>query len=827
MKKDRRYFIKNSAIAGLGLTGLALAGCDIFAPRKANIHQSPTGQIYPEVDMKLKPGQLELRPSFETCSYYFNPGNTGVKNYVVEFRKLGDSLWRRAFEPISDHPAGIWKGSIFGLQENSRCQLRVLSADKVIAGDEFSTWSSDPPVAKLIDLSKLDKQNNRGIVISEKGNAEGWIKYTAPPGWTLKLEYDEADPQPAAVNFNHARYIILENVTIAGGYRYAINVNESEAIRIINCDISGWGRLGRQQFERKDATGQYIDHKGEVINYDAGISIYKSAQTVVERCYIHDPRNRANSWMFSHPTGPCAVHANYTRGGTVLRWNDMIGSDEHRWNDVVESEDNDSPIGGFYRDSDINGNYMAFGNDDGIELEGGGMNVRFYRNKIEGTLCGVSTGACILGPQYIIGNVITNLNDEGGLALDFIKNIISDPQGGKRYVINNTMYGYDGSPYGKYGNPLPNARLGFMRNNIFLCKDSVITKDWLKLDDFDNDLFWAENDSVSSREVLDGFKRIGQEEHGIIGDPLLAAPDRGDYRLTNESPVRDKAVGVENIINAHEDMGAFYNGFEELPFRPLELIAQPRQLTFSEPKENFMEVLLSLPSSAKTPARFRVFQNKVFNWFTVFPSSGEISPGEIIKLKVTVDSDLLVGRPLFRGAFLVRTPEGLSRPVSIYAKGLYKEIFRPEEAKQTIYLDPAAMPEMKQWVRTTNDPSVAGGRYVTLNGDLKGSQVNAEIRIIKTGIYFLLARVGIENKLDERNFVFMIGDKNKQVSFNPKYHWTRPGKTFKVIFLDTLGELTEGKYKLQFGSKDSINLNELVITDNPAVFFIQHAHGSR
>ena len=156
------------------------------------------------------------------------------------------------------------------------------------------------------------------------------------------------------------------------------------------------------------------------------------------------------------------------------------------------------------------------------------------------------------------------------------------------------------------------------------------------------------------------------------------------------------------LSDAHEDMGAFYNGFEELPFRPLELTAQPRQLKFSEPKEKAgMEVVLSLPASAKKSARFQVFQNKVFNWFTVFPSSGEIHPGEIMRLKVTVDNGLLVGRPLFRGAFLVRTPEGLSRPVSVYAKGLFKEIFRPEEAKQTVYLDPASLPEMKQWVRTT------------------------------------------------------------------------------------------------------------------------------
>jgi hypothetical protein len=414
-----------------------------------------------------------------------------------------------------------------------------------------------------------------------------------------------------------------------------------------------------------------------------------------------------------------------------------------------------------------------------------------------------------------------------GQALDFIKNIISDPQGGKRYVINNTMYGYDGAAYGKYGNPLPNSQLGFMRNNIFLCKDSVITNEWLTLDDFDNDLFWSENDSLSSKKVLEGFKKVGQEKNGIIADPELAAPDKGDYRLGNESPVRDKSVGVENIINAHEDMGAFYNGFEELPFRPLELIAQPRQLNFSESQEkSTMEVVLTLPSSAKEVVRFRIFQNKVFNWFTVSPSSGEMNPGEIMKLKVAVDNGLLVGRPLFRGAFLVRTPEGFSRPVTVYANGLFKEIFRPEETKQTVYVDPASLPEMKQWVITTNDPSVEGGKYVTLGAAVKSGEVNAEISIPKTGKYFLLARVGIENKLSERNFVFVIGDKYKEISFNPKYHWTRPVKTFKVIFLDSLGELKEGKYKLRFGSKDDINLNELIITDNPEVFFIQHAQRS-
>ena len=126
---------------------------------------------------------------------------------------------------------------------------------------------------------------------------------------------------------------------------------------------------------------------------------------------------------------------------------------------------------------------------------------------------------------------------------------------------------------------------------------------------------------------------------------------------------------------------------------------------------------------------------------------------------------------------------------------------------------------------TTNEPSVAGGKYVAFDTDVKTGEVNTEINITKTCKYFLLARAGIKNGLYERNCFYVLGDKHKEMSINPRYHWTRPEKTFKVIFLDVLGELTEGKYRLRFGSKNDINLNELIITDNPAVFFIQHAHG--
>lgn len=783
------------------------------------------------IDLLLQPGELEISPSFEACSYYFNPKGVHEKEYVVEFRKKGSQQWQPTFKTVSDLPAGVWKGSIFGLEEDTDWQLRVRScqdSNHIIFQEEFRTWSRNPPIARVVDLSKFNEKRGEGIVISDVGKPDGWIKYTAPPGWVLKREYKDNDPHSAAVSFNKAEYVILENVTIEGGYNHGIVVDESKYVRIINCDISGWGRRGVQVFTNIDPSGRksigkYLDSKGKIVNGDAGVYIKHSLGTVVERCYIHDPRIRANSWMFSHPTGPCAVFVNNTQGGNVIRYNDMIGSDEHRWNDVIQSYNNGSAEGGFYRDSDIYGNFLAFGNDDGVELEGGGMNIRFYRNKIEGTLCGVSTGACILGPQFVFGNLLTNLGDESGLSLVFFKNGHGNPQGGKRYFVNNTLYGFDTRPISGYGKPLPNRQIGFMRNNIFSCANTS-SPEWAKLDDFDNDLFWVENNPHSSRKLLSAYKEVGQEKNGMAGDPQLVAPVEGNYQLSLNSIAVKKAITVANICPAGEDLGAFINGITELPYRPLALSVLPQQLNFlSLDEKSTREVTLTLPISENKAIKFEVRQNKVANWFKVTPSSGEIKPGESCKLLVTIDKDNLIGRQMFRGAFIIRTPEGLSRPVSVYAKGEFTEDLRPSAAPNTVYIEVAELPGMKKFTRTTSKPAVSKGKYVELKGSSKEPAMSAEINITEAGSYSLLLRLAIKDDVSPRKFHLTLDKEEKDVSFNPYFRWNQVDENYRVVFLQSLGELTVGKHQIKLKDiKGKINLNQLIITDNPGVFFEQY-----
>ncbi|MBL7737246.1 MAG: right-handed parallel beta-helix repeat-containing protein [Chitinophagaceae bacterium] len=796
----------------------------------------------PGIDLSLDRGKLEIAPSFNACSYYFYPQNDDEEKYTFQFRRKGENIWRAAFEAIRDLPEGIWKGSIFGLEEDADWQLRILSdldSNVVITQADFSTWTSNPPIAKVVDLSKLARKSKGSIVISGKGKPDGWIKYTAPPGWVLSRAYNEKD-LPALININKAKYIILENITIEGGLKHGIEVNKSEFVRITNCDISGWGRVGQQTFVyrnivQREGLGVYIDQEGKTINNDAGVYINNSRGTVVERCYIHDPRSRANAWMFAHPAGPNAICLNPLAGGTVLRWNDMIGSDEYRWNDVIEGRSNSSPTGGFYRDSDIYGNYLAFANDDGVELEGGGMNVRFYHNMIEGTLCGISTGACILGPQFIFQNLVANPGDESGLSWWFFKNRHATLQGGKRYFINNTLYGNNTGLLTGYRNALPDRCIGFMRNNIFIGGSASLFLGELgesdnnpsaKLDNFDNDLFWIEDSPEASKDILSGFRKLGQETHGIIGDPYFIDPSKGDYHLGTNSIAAGRSAAVTNISSEGVDMGAFSNEIKELPHRPLALSAMPKQLNFLDPDEKTAsEVMLTLPSSAPGAVKFSIRQNKVANWFKVSPSSGEIKPGESIKLIVRIDTSKLRGRPAFRGAFIIRTPNGLSRPVSVYAKAAFKENLRPLIAPNTIYIEAASLPLMEKFSRTTNDPVVSDGKYIMLNAASEEPEMSNEIDIATAGEYHLLLRLGVRENVDPIEFQLVLDGDKREIPFRTHTRWRKPDSTFKVIFLEPLGYLSSGKHRMTLKVlKGKINLNQIIVTNKPGEFFEQYWH---
>ena len=306
-------------------------------------------------------GELVLSPTFVCCGLEFG-ASKAIDGLKVEYRRKGNrAAWSAiAGEDFVHLPrTRDYRVSLRDLNEDTDYEVRLVDGSgRVVKTGQFRTWKSDVPVARTIEL---DAKGPFPKVISDVGSPGGWIRYTTKPGTVLDFGEGAED----CIEVTGAKYVLFDDLTIKGSFgRHVFNVRDSSYVRFRNCNISRWGRVGKPRFDMK---GRLFDPakeaKGYGINFDGAIEIGKGAfGVVVERCFIHDPRGRANSWYYSHPAGPEAVTVMRPKGSTVIRWNDFVGSDEHRFNDAVESGGNFSEDGGFNRDADVYGNFTELTN---------------------------------------------------------------------------------------------------------------------------------------------------------------------------------------------------------------------------------------------------------------------------------------------------------------------------------------------------------------------------------------------------------------------------------------------------------------------------------
>ncbi len=600
--------------------------------------------LEPVTDVTSTPGRLTIIPTYENCSYYFNleKGEEPLP-LTMEYRRQGTQKFIPV-EPVYMPDERQYRGSLVELEENSNYELKLTHGTTTISR-EFTTLNSQVPVEKTV---WLDPANFNGLQITESGRPDAWIKYTAKPGAVFT-----ADTQNTAVlHLLNVRYVILENLTLRGGERYGVWLDNCENIQILNCDIAGFGRVGEQGFDRDGK--YYLD--GKSINLDPGINIFKSGKVLVERCFIHDPRAQANSWFYSHPAGPQAVLVQGT-GGVVLRYNDFIGGDKHRWNDGVEGIMNSAEYGGFCRDADIYGNMFALGNDDGIELDGGQMNIRVYRNRFEHFLCGISTGPCLLGPSYIFRNLILNLGEENGGGLYAFKNSHRRWGKGRLFFNNNTVSTPQGTGFGGYSSTNPDPVYAkelkaIIEKNVFQTGNGTIAGLG----------FLTKRRTLSNHnqheclnpddKVKENFASFQQESDGIFeAIPFIDAPN-GDYRLRPGSEAAKRGLGA-------------FIADEPLPFRPIPVTVTPQKLHF---KAGTQEQKLTVTVTGENfNSVYKMCQTTEADWLSITPPSGTLKSGDTFTVTVKVDPDKLPAKRRTDTVILLRLDNGFSRPVSINA----------------------------------------------------------------------------------------------------------------------------------------------------------------
>ena len=181
------------------------------APKKAQVYEKNRLEII----KPMKAGELLLRPTFNSCGFYF--GTDKVESPVLEFRKKGSSKWRTAFAPVhffedGNTTSGLimneYRGSIVKLEENTAYEIRFRDGDNVLKSGKFTTWKSDVPIAKTIYIDT--EKFKAPYVISAKGTPKGWIRYTTKNGKVLHNKTTKN-----TIEVKNAAYVFIDDIRLA------------------------------------------------------------------------------------------------------------------------------------------------------------------------------------------------------------------------------------------------------------------------------------------------------------------------------------------------------------------------------------------------------------------------------------------------------------------------------------------------------------------------------------------------------------------------------------------------------------------------------------
>ena len=568
------------------------------------------------------------------------PGGFGAMNPAAG--------WQAFRLPCHFKETQEYRGSIWGLQEGARYEVRFRAGDRELAKGSFTTWASQVPIARTVVIDP--KTVRFPIVVSDRGSPDGWIRYTAKPGAVL-----HNPGRGDHFTVTNAAYVVFDGMELTGGdHGHVFNLTASHDIRCQNLNIHDWGQKGVPSYTEKDL-GRIVRKPGFwAVNDHAFLVSGGMKNTVIERCWVHDQNSRSVSWYYSHPYGQNAVTMAQPKGGTVLRWNDFIGSDDHRWNDAVTSFGNFDPDGGFNRDADVYGNYFSFVADDGIELDGGQQNIRVWENRFDMSYTGLSVQGNTVSPSYVWRNWFGPCRDEFGLRGATVKTsgVMKGSAGeSASFIWANTLGG------GGWGEPI-----------------------WLR----------------------PGFRLTAWDNRTLNSERVYAWREEVDRAAATFLP--DSARP-----------GALREGecAEMWPMRPLPFILD-RQIIAVGRERKAVRFRAKWMGGSSAPIEFKLEKNASSGWFDVAPKEGVLGPDG---LEFTLSfNGREPERRFLGGVFLVRTQQGLSRPCLVTAETDYVhplKCHRPGEfARYAENLQKGA----DGWYETTFDVPTKGSYYFMVRG---------------------------------------------------------------------------------------------------------------
>ena len=364
-------------------------------------------------------------PTYECVGLYWNTEESGLCR--VEYKAAENTKWQKGLDLIYDKRTNQYRGSIINLLPASVYDIKLINSN---TSEKLSvtTRSEIFPIGKTTTIPQ--GESSKPIVISESGTPEAYHLVTVSKGQRSTIDARNAFDYGIQID---ADYVIVRGIEIKNTTIHGIQIKKNRHdIVVEDSHIKFWGRMGGSK-----SLGNTIG------NYDSGIYAEEGTWNLtIQRNLIDNPRGASNDWETGHPAGPQGITVEQSQGGNVIRYNDILSTEDHGFNDAIGGGDNYSNIGNMHRDSDIYGNLIRNVWDDAIEVEGSNMNVRVFNNYIHLFFAAIATASTTHGPIYIFRNVVGesrvgHQNSNGGV---FVKTGERDPfSGGRRYVFHNTI----------------------------------------------------------------------------------------------------------------------------------------------------------------------------------------------------------------------------------------------------------------------------------------------------------------------------------------------------------------------------------------------------
>lgn len=499
--------------------------------------------------------------TYESAGIYWKSADAGV--CTIRYRETGNAKWKQSLDLWYDARDGEYKGSITGLQQDSKYEVELvtLSRKKQFS---FRTRSDHFPIGKITLLPK--GQSAKAVVITESGTPDAYHLVTVPEGSKSVLNpvpeghtYGKKIPlYDYGIDIN-ADYVIIRGVEIRDAGIHGIIIRRGRHdIVIENSHIRFWGRIGGPW-----GSGNF---DGDM---DSGIFAEEGTKNItIQRNLLEDPRGAANDWATGHPAGPQGISFVESAGGHVIRYNEITSTEIHGFNDGIGGSKNFSDTGNLNRDCDVYGNIIRNVWDDAIESEGGNTNIRIWGNYLEKYYTAIATASTKKGPVYIFRNVMGQSRKTFKGSGDGGK--LFKPGGGdihgRRYYLHNTALQPNGamnvSP-GPY--PLYNT---FSRNNIYDVPARLVPDtELVNSNDLDYDFFSGEIAGIAKekngfigRSENYGLKTFAEKGYTATGPNLYIPSYKPEFYLSSTLQSGDRHFLVKNPLR---DSGALLPGFND------------------------------------------------------------------------------------------------------------------------------------------------------------------------------------------------------------------------------------------------------------------------